>query len=148
MADGRFRWIVLQKSPTRCRSANNGQDLNPKEHILESIFRIGARSLKSVLRSTAQNRFATQSVQSGNGVIILRAIFTPLPAALDARRQQQCVLHREGRHRAGALFREEPPEPSVAAGQRSCGTSFHRAGKNPTNAKLPPLVRNVSLSWW
>jgi hypothetical protein len=46
------------------------------------------------------------------------------------------------------LFREEPPEPSVAAGQRSCGTAFHRAGKDPTNAKLPQLVRNVSLSWW
>jgi hypothetical protein len=53
--------IVLQKSPTSCRLANNGQDLNPKERILESIFRIGARSRKNILRSTAQNRFATQS---------------------------------------------------------------------------------------
>jgi len=45
-------------------------------------------------------------------------------------------------------FERSPPEPSVAAGQRSCGTAFHRAGKDPTNIKLPPLVRNVPLSWW
>jgi hypothetical protein len=51
--------------------------LNPKERILESIFRIGARSRKNVLRSTAQNRFATQSdpKQTRDAAKLLKQMF-------------------------------------------------------------------------
>jgi hypothetical protein len=72
LTDVRYWPIVLQKSPTSCQSANNGQDLNPKERILESIFRIAARSRKNILRSTAQNRFATQSAISRNDLAFRR----------------------------------------------------------------------------
>ncbi len=54
-------WLCRKSRRRAAESANNEQDLNPKERILETIFRIGMRSRNSVLRSSAQNCFATQS---------------------------------------------------------------------------------------
>ena len=67
----------------------------------------------------------------------------PLPAALDRRGAQQSVLHREGRHRAGArlfLFEDEP-------GRRSAAKLLSRdeARRMAANfAKLPELLRTPS----
>jgi len=50
-----------------------------------------------------------------------------------------CFIVRDhnGRTLAYVYFEDEPWR---------CGTAFHQAAEDPTNAKLPPLVRNVSLS--
>ena len=76
------------------------------------------------------------------------ALRSPLPPPWTIKKHKR-VLHCPGQRRAGAcirLFREEPPEPSVAAGQRSCGARSigpEKTRQMPNSPHLSEMFRLV-----
>ena len=61
-----------------------------------------------------------------------------------------CFIVRDanGQALADVYFERSPLSRQLRRARGAAAPRSIGPGKDPTNAKLPPLVRNVSLSWW